>query len=224
MLVVVFTANFTLAAPQDAWQADEPESLADKYKKYKTTLKSRAAGIFGEAEEGLVDYSNRAQKQNNSGVVNYDRDSNALDFSAGVNDFQSQFNDLFKQEDFTQDDLQNVTRQFQVQYQQMLTQPDALYKELSAKPYRNQGGYTNPASYSSRRDSGLNATNADQPRSNNTSGSAYEAEQPALIAWIFSVIRYVREHPLVSGLIALTVLGLLSLLQVVIRRFARPYG
>lgn len=200
---------------------EKPESLAEKYKKYKTTLKSASNEVFATKERDMVDFSSPAQQEQTADFIDY---SARESFDIGGTDFQAQYNDLFKQEDFSQSDLQDVTRQFQAQYQQMLTQPDALYKELSVKPYQKQGGYKNPRSYSNRGSANYSGNNSTQRRQRSSSDSAYEAEQPILIAWVFSTIRYVREHPLMSGFIALTVLGLLSLLQVVIRRFARPFG
>ena len=229
MFVLVFTVNPGFAAPQDALEVEKPESLAEKYKRYKTTLKAGRNEMFVSEDREMVDFSSSASQSAESDFVDYGS-SDGLDFGVNGVDFQQQYNDLFQQEDFTQPELQNVSGQFQAQYQQLLTQPDALYKELSARPYQNQGGYknpgsyNNPGSYSNRGSGSYSSNNASQRQQSNTSNSSYEDEQPALISWIFSTIRYVREHPIISGVIALTLLGLLSLLQIVFRRFARPFG
>jgi hypothetical protein len=221
MFLLVFTAYFAIAAPQEVDQLNRAESLVEKYQGYKTTIESSEAVFFERSETEFEDLSPRGREESKENFIDFSVANAGSDYQDSGSNYQALYNDLFKQEDFSQGGLQDLTRQFQAQYQQMLTQPDALYKELSVKPYQSQQTYRNPAGNNSANRSDSSA----QVRQKTAdTGSGYDAEQPAVIAWVFSVIRYVREHPLISGAIALALLGVFSLIQIVIRRFARPFG
>ena len=121
-----------------------------------------------------------------------------------------------------------MTQHFQSEFRGLFTRDDSLIQDFSVPQprYFNQG-FNQGQGFAGgfKNQSGYNAGGSkNNTRKSSGNSSNYDAEQPAVISWVFSTIGYIREHPIMSGFMALLVLSLISLVQIIWQRYTRPFG
>lgn len=210
------------ATEQEFFDVAKEEVLEDKYDGYKTTLDERNRGAFSDRSEIYQDV--RLYDEDKSSGYLFDFAAGSGSDMGGMTGFRNQFGD---------NSFEAMSEGFQSEFRSLFTRDDSLIREFSVPQprYFNQdyaatqqrhngsgGGYKNPSSYNS------GSVNRSNNSGSSSTGSGYDADQPALISWVFSVIAFIRENPLTSGFIALLFLGVLSLIQVIFQRYSRPFG
>ena len=228
--IVIFSICYLLALPvgvvateQEFYDITEQDVLENKYEGYHTTLAERDRGVFGGSADLYRDIRIPERRKTQGSWVDYGSTSQA-DY-LGLADFGRYDS---QEMDFTSGSYNDMTQHFQSEFRGLFTRDDSLIRDFSVPQprYFNQGfnqgqpvsgGFKNPPGYNS-----APARGNTQKSSGNSGG--HDIEQPALIGWVFSVIGYIREHPVISGFIVLLALSLISLLQVIWQRYTRPFG
>lgn len=225
--IVCLLPALALATQQDEIDvADEP-GIEDKYSGYQTTLDYSDRAYYGTDEEIFEDVLQLGDESRGSFL--FDFGSDAGDFAGtGTSSFRDSYVDYGA--DFLPgaSSFDSMNQGFRNEFNSLFARDDTLIREFSVPQpsYFNQG-FNNPSaqSGSSQPKSFGQSSQGGANRSAGNSGSGnYDAEQPALIRWVFSVIGFVREHPVWTGVIALVVLSLISLIQVLVQKSLRPFG
>ncbi len=209
------------ATEQEFFDVTKEDVLEDKYHGYKTTLNERNRGAFSGQTEIYRDVRQYDEDQSSGYLFDFAAEPGSN--IAGMADFRGQFGG---------NSFEAMSEGFQSEFRSLFTRDDSLIREFSVpqpryfnqgfsapqQPHNGSGGYKNPSSYNSG--GGNRGNNSGSPNT----GAGYDADQPALISWIFSVIAFIRENPLTSGFIALLFLGVLSLIQLIFQRYSRPFS
>lgn len=193
----------------------QPESLQSKYDGYNTTLKNDQ-----QIEAPVSRYGRSNRTSQNLLMMDSARQLNQ--FQNNLDNYNNLYKDLFKQQDFASTDMRDLSDRFRKEFEQSFRQQNDLLKGLtsnSSNPYYQQRTFN--ADFNKPYQ---NKKIENQAAIRQGSADGYAAEQPILIRWFFSAIRYLRDNPLTSILAVLFVLGLFSVLQIVIRRLTRPFG
>lgn len=216
LFFIAMLFNAVVEAAENYVEIRQERPLSDKYREYQTTIPidnqaqtidwSASAGFSGKPRSNMI-----GQQE----LLNFKAFSPVA--TSGNEDFQNMFNSLFNREDFGNTATASFDEIFRGQFQQGFSRPDTLFHQITARSYDNN-------SSSGNRSGNANGSAGDTRQASRATGSGYDMEQPAVIRWFFAVIGYVRDNPVSSALVALSLLGLISLMQHLFRRFARPFG
>lgn len=214
---LLLASGFAGATEQQFYDVGKDELLEDKYEGYKTTLSESFRGAFSSETELYQDV-----RDSDISTRNYSFSGG----NAGLGGYQNQYRDLFGQRelDFGGNHFESMTQGFQSEFSNMFARDDSLVKEFSVPQprYFNQG-------FASQNNSGGTqnspASGAGGNKSNHKPvSSSYEyVEQPTIISWVFGTIAYVREHPVITGIIVLVIFSIISLIQAMVQAKGKPF-
>lgn len=204
MCCVFFAAGFAGATEQQFYDVGEDEVFEEKYEGYKTTLDRDFRGAFSDEPELYQDVRSTGGVRYQAGSLN--------------KSYQNQFNSLFDQGEFG-----SLTQGGASELHGMFARDDTLVKELSLPQprYFNQGLVNKNHSAGFKSNTGAGSGGNKNTKKSKSTSYEYE-ESPAVIRWIFSTISYVREHPVITGIILLVVFSVISLLQAVVQGRGKP--